>query len=142
MNPWNVFGVVMTGMGLLLPLCIGTLFIGAMAVAGVVIYRMSRRSATERRAAQSWPSVPGMVLSSSVQWRRGTDNRDEQNAVVIYQYEVNGKSYQGQTIKAGEQFLRVRMPGEDQAIVNRYPAGASVMVYYNPSKPEEAALER
>lgn len=40
------------------------------------------------------------------------------------------------------------MPGPDvggsgaRKVVERYPAGAQVMVYYNPEKPSEALLER
>jgi len=62
--------------------------------------------------------------------------------VVVYQYEVNGRVYQSQTIKAGEQFFNVRIIGQAQETVDRYPIGAQVMVYYNPVNPQESALER
>lgn len=142
MNPWRLFSVFMSGMGILISLCISGVFVVFIAVMGVLFYRYNQKSKAERQAAQSWPNTTGTILSSNVQWRRGPDHRDEQVAVVTYQYEVNGKMHEGQTVKAGEQFLRVRMPGDNQAIVARYPTGATVTVYYNPSDPSDAALER
>jgi len=142
MDPWSLFGLLMSGMGLMVPLCIFGVFAAVIAAVGLVFYRNSRKSAAERQAAQSWPSTQGTILSSSLQWHHGPDNSSSQVAVVVYQYEVNGKSYQGQVIKAGERFLRVRRPGDNRAIVSRYPAGKSVSVYYDPSDPADAALER
>ena len=93
------------------------------------------------QAAQTWSSTMGTVLSSSVQ-TRPTGRSHSTFPVVVYQYEVNGKTYQSQTIKAGDQFMNIRVIGEAQATVARYPIGASVMVYYNPENPAESALER
>ncbi|MBP8164743.1 MAG: DUF3592 domain-containing protein, partial [Anaerolineales bacterium] len=62
--------------------------------------------------------------------------------VVVYQYTVDGKPFQCQTIKAGEQYLNVRLMGQVQETVNRYPIGSNVTVYYNPSNPAEAFLEK
>ena len=108
---------------------------------GIFMYRRSQQSKAAKEAAQTWPGTMGVVLSSSVQSRR-SGNSTSTYPVVIYQYQVNGKPYQGQTIKAGEQFFNVRIIGEAQATANRYPVGAQVMVYYNPAKPQESALER
>jgi hypothetical protein len=108
---------------------------------GIFMYRRSQQGKVAKDAAQSWPGVMGTVLSSSVQSRR-TGNSISTYPVVVYQYQVNGQTYQGQTIKAGEQFFNVRIIGEAQATADRYPVGAQVMVYYNPANPQESALER
>ena len=108
---------------------------------GIFIYRRSQQGKVAKEAAQSWSGTMGTVLTSTVQSKR-TGNSTSTYPVVIYQYEVNGKSYQSQTIKAGEQFFNVRILGEAQATANRYPVGAQVMVYYNPANPQESALER
>lgn len=108
---------------------------------GIFMYRRSQQGKVAKDAAQSWPGVMGTVLSSSVQSRR-SGNSTSTYPVVVYQYQVNGKVFQGQTIKAGEQFFNVRIIGEAQATADRYPGGAQVMVYYNPVNPQESALER
>ena len=108
---------------------------------GIFIYRRSQQGKAAKEAAQSWSGTMGTVLTSTVQSKR-TGNSTSTYPVVIYQYEVNGKSYPSQTIKAGEQYFNVRILGEAQATANRYPVGAQVMVYYNPANPQESALER
>ena len=108
---------------------------------GIFLYRRSQQGMTAKEAAQSWPGTMGRVLMSSVQSKH-TGKSISVYPVVVYQYEVNGRVYQSQTIKAGEQFFNVRIIGQAQETVNRYPIGAQVMVYYNPANPQESALER
>lgn len=108
---------------------------------GIFIYRRSQQSKAAKEAAQAWPGVMGIVLSSGVESRR-SGNSTSTYPVVIYQYQVNGQVHQGKTIKAGEQFFNVRVMGEAHATAARYPVGAQVMVYYNPADPKESALER
>jgi hypothetical protein len=94
-----------------------------------------------KEAAQAWASTMGVVLSSSVQSRR-TGKSVSTYPVVVYQYQVDGKSYQSQTVKAGEQYFNIRIIGQAQETVKRYPVGTQVMVYYNLANPQESALER
>jgi hypothetical protein len=108
---------------------------------GFFLYRRSQQSTAYRQNAQSWPSTSGTVLISTVQSKRTGRSRSTY-PVVVYQYQVGGRDYQGQRIKAGEQFLNVRVAGQAQATVARYPSGANVTVYYNPQNPAESALER
>ena len=108
---------------------------------GIFMYRRSQQGQAAKDAAQAWPSVMGTVLSSGVESRR-SGNSISTYPVVIYQYQVNGQVYQGKMIKAGEQFFSVRVIGDAHATSARYPVGAQVMVYYNPSNPKESALER
>jgi len=108
---------------------------------GIFLYRRSKMRDVAKQAAQSWSSTMGTVIGSTIQIRRTNNNRSE-IPVVVYQYQVNGNPYQGQTIKAGEQFFNVRLMGDAHKIIARYPVGAQVMVYYNPANPAESALER
>jgi len=108
---------------------------------GYFLYKRNRQSMAYRQSTQAWQSATGIILMSSVQSNR-TGNSRSIYPVVVYQYEVGGKRYQSQRIKAGEQFINVRLAGQAEATVARYPIGASVTVYYNPSNPSESALER
>jgi hypothetical protein len=94
-----------------------------------------------RQSTQTWLSTTGTILMSSVQSSH-TGNSHSTYPVVVYSYVVNGQSYQSQRIRAGDQFLTVRVAGQAQATVARYPIGANVTVYYNPANPAESALER
>lgn len=108
---------------------------------GIFLYRRSKMRDTARAAAQTWSSTMGTVLMSNIKVTRTGNSRSE-TPVVIYQYQVNGKDFQGQTIKAGDQYFSVRVMGSAQDTISRYPIGAQVMVYYNPANPAESALER
>jgi len=108
---------------------------------GFFLYKRNQQSTVYRQKVQSWPGASGMVLTSSVQSRR-TGRSVSIFPVVVYQYEVNGKTYQSQTIRAGEQFMNVRVIGQAQATAARYQAGATVTVYYNPENPAESVLEK
>jgi hypothetical protein len=141
----GIFEWIITGFTLLLSVggaaCTVLLPVLILGGLGWYLYRRNQQSLAYRQAAGSWPGTTGTVLMSSVQSKR-TGRSHSLYPVVVYQYEVNGKGYQGQTIKAGEQYLNVRVAGQAQATVARYPIGATVTVYYNPANPAESALER
>jgi hypothetical protein len=99
-----------------------------------VIYFMRRKMA----AVSQWPSTMGTVMNSTIEWRSSSDSGSTAYPVVQYSYQVNGQPYQSYK----------RAPGPEvggtgaQKVVAKYPAGAQVMVFYNPQNPSEAVLER
>ncbi|MCE9646255.1 MAG: DUF3592 domain-containing protein [Chloroflexi bacterium] len=139
------FEWIITGFGLFASLgtvvCSVMIPIAMLGGIGYLLYRRNQQSGAARQLAQVWPSTAGIVLMSSVQSRR-TGRSHSTYPVVVYQYQVKGQTYQNQIIKAGEQFLNVRVTGQAQATVARYPIGANVTVYYNPENPADSALER
>ena len=141
----GIFEWVMAGSGLLITIvsviCSVALPLLILGGLGYFLYKRNQQSGAARQLAQSWPSTAGRVLMSSVQSSHSGSSHSTY-PVVVYQYEVHGKTYQSQTIKAGEQYLNVRVMGQAQATVARYPIGADVTVYYNPANPAESALER
>ncbi len=122
--------------------CIGLLFLAIFGIVGFFIYKRMKKGSAARDAAQTWLSVPGKILESEIRITHNHDNTTSQFPYVSYSYTVKGKSYQGETIRAGEQFFNVRWTGKASEVTDRYPVGGDVTVYYNPEKPEEAALER
>jgi hypothetical protein len=129
------------GIGSLGAACAIILPIAVAAGLAVYLVRRGQKAGAARQAAQSWASTTGTVLTSSVQVRRISRRRSE-IPVVAYQYQVGGQAYQGNVIRAGDQFLTIRIMGQAQATAARYPTGSTVTVYYNPANPAEAALER
>jgi hypothetical protein len=99
----------------------------------------------EVRIASRWPSVPGRVVSSkTVQRKAGAIGHEEKDAElrnfaeVVYEYVVQGQSYRADRVSIGEDLGNYRV----EETLAKYPAGAHVMVHYNPTKPSEAVLER
>jgi hypothetical protein len=92
-------------------------------------------SAQKRKQQASWPSTLGVITDSRMERINVGGGGSEDKSVIGYRYQVGGTSYASYRVKAG--FL----PG-GQTLLNRYPVGKQVEVFYNPQNPNDAALER
>jgi hypothetical protein len=100
-----------------------------------IIFFMRRKMAT----VNQWPSTMGTVNTSYLERRHSSSDSGSTNyPVVQYSYQVGGQAYQGMKIAPGPE---VGGTGAGK-VVARYPAGAQVMVFYNPQNPSDAVLER
>jgi len=94
------------------------------------------------RLSLSWPTTTGTVVHSEV---TSHDSRSDgkttrmYSADVHYRYTVNGGQYSSDRVTLGDS--STSSAGGKQEIVGRYPAGARVMVYYDPDYPQSALLE-
>ena len=98
-----------------------------------IIFFMRRRMA----AVSQWPSTMGTVSTSYLERRSSSDSGYTNYPVVQYSYQVSGQAYQGMKIAPGPE---VGGTGAGK-VVARYPAGAQVMVFYNPQSPSDSVLE-
>jgi len=89
-------------------------------------------------AVSTWASTMGTVMMSTVEWRHSSDSGSTAYPVVQYSYQVNGQGYQGMKIAPGPEVGGIGA----QKTVSRYPAGAQVMVFYDPKNPSDAVLEK
>lgn len=108
---------------------------------GYFFYSRYRQGQTKRDESQTWPTARGVVLFSRVEVH-GSGDSTRVVPMVVYQYEVGGQTYQGNVVKAGSQFFTAQRGREPYEIVDRYPAGTQVVVFYNPASPADCALER
>ena len=100
-----------------------------------IIFFMRRRMAT----VSQWPSTMGTVNASHLERRHsGSGSGSTNYPVVQYSYQVNGQAYQSAKLAPGPD---VGGTGAGK-LVERYPAGAQVMVFYNPQNPSDAVLEK
>lgn len=113
-------------------------FVGLLAFATVYKY-------FEVRIASRWPTVPGRVVRSrTVQRKAGKIGREEKNvelrnfAEVTYEYVVQGRKFRASRVSIGEDLGNYQVA----ETLAKYPAGAHVMVHYNPTRHGEAVLER
>lgn len=100
---------------------------------GVIFF--TRRKMT---AVGQWPTTMGTVIASRIDERYSSDSGRVDYPWVQYSYQVSGQPYQSTKIAPG---MEVGGTGASK-VVARYPAGAQVMVFYNPQNPSEAVLER
>jgi hypothetical protein len=133
-----IFGMlalfVLSALGVVLPT------LGIVGGVGWFISKRARQARAMLAAAQSWPSTTGEVIKSRVQVSGG--DHTTVSPYVLYTYQMGEMDFNGTQIRAGDQFYASYNSTKSYDIVDKYPVGAQVTVYYNPKDPTQAALER
>lgn len=104
-------------------------------IAGIVASYFEVARLVDARVRMNWQTVKGIVLQSGIAGERALRPQ------VIYQYEVNGTSYTGESDLGAPPFgnKRKRLEAAEK-IVAEYPEGKAVTVYYNPEQPSHSTL--
>ena len=105
---------------------------------GVLIY--GARDLYYGLTMNRWPGTSGKVIVS--QLARSSKTSRGYNfyaADVQYNYSVSGKDYVSSRVTMRD--VEVPRTKYAQSIIDRYPVGAAVKVFYNPSHPELAVLD-
>ena len=95
----------------------------------------------QMEASKAWIKSDGDIVASEAKIRLShtSDDQDDVDAVIRYRYRVGGQINESDCIKLGGQPMMSRAFAE--ALVAKYPVGASVDVYYDPHDPKSAVLE-
>ena len=117
------------------PQIIGTLLL--LVGAGVVVHFI--RTSRKVEAAQLWPSVKGLVTTSVV--KRGGGKNRVYSAKIRYTYSVHGFEFEGRRLALGGE-LDTSNRARAEARCAKYPEGSEPEVFYDPSNPKNACLER
>jgi hypothetical protein len=95
-----------------------------------------------KKAEKSWPTAPGVIMSSVVGTHLARSSRGGTTTQfmpeVAYEYQVNEITYKGSGVGFGKSTTSSRKATE---IVSRYPQGTAVTVHYDPQDPAKAVLE-
>ncbi|MEK6220634.1 MAG: DUF3592 domain-containing protein [Chloroflexota bacterium] len=122
------------------------LLVGGIAVGFGLVIRNLKKGSKEakdyRAQAQSWQKTRAKILKSAVTWSGGEAESSRQIADIHYEFQVEGVAYSNSEILAGDKYFSARQGRQSLAVVDKYPVGLEVDVFYNPANPEEAALER
>lgn len=121
---------------------VGVLF--ALLGAGVMI--TAWRTRQRLQASAGWPTTEGEVVETQIRREESATGEDDDTMVrfypeIRYTYRVLGQTYTGTRLSFGGPAGYLNR-AEAAAVLNRYPVGGRVMVYYNPANPQEAVLER
>jgi hypothetical protein len=110
---------------------------GVIAIAiGAVLYSVQFRLGLRADASKKWPRASGTVIASVVEKSPG--HRWRYRAALQYSYRVGGKNYQASRIFWGGNEGREKHMA---SVVETYPAGSNVRVFYDPKNPAEAVLD-
>ncbi len=138
MNLNNIF----SGMGSLTTIIVTVPFL----IIGLVFIVAGIRSyARLNTAKRNWHPTQGRIMFSEVIARRSSSGRGGTSTSyyprVVYEYVVNGNRYQGTQVSVGHEVGYGSYQMVNQRVMQNYPPGRDLSVYYNPANPSEAALE-
>ena len=142
---WNDSFVWLFGGGTILAVILSILasiICTVVPVAGVIWFILSRRKKASKMLsdASTWVTTRGKIIKSRVEVSGG-----EITSVfprIVYEFTVNSQTYQGQQIQAGEQFWASRTSEAAYDLVDQYPVGSEVTIFYDPVNPANCALQR
>lgn len=111
-----------------------------LASIGFVILSFGATNLARDYRSLHWPSTQGIIMSASMtQIRQFGSHKSYFSADVQYDYQVGGVSYTGSQVSFGG--FWGRSESHARQILDRYPKGKQVAVFYAPDKPEAAVLE-
>lgn len=118
---------------------VGVVFLGV----GIAFLLVGIIQGRKAKAAEAWPTVPGVILSSELHEHRHHNSQTHHTSVtyepvVTYQYSVMEQPYQGNKIVFGTISSAHNTASRKLAA---YPQGAQVAVHYDPADPSKAVLE-
>ena len=135
-----IFVVCFIGLFVVLSLIVILPILGVFGGLGYIFADRSKKAKMIQEAAQSWPATRGTILKSRVQVSGG--EYTTVSAIIEYSYQVGANEYTSRQIKPGDQLVTMFNETECYDLVEQFPVGAEVDVFYNPKKPSEAALLR
>lgn len=138
-------------------------------VGGTVATFFGVREVLEANASKDWPTTQGKIIESSVEYENrrrkpgesGLSKKKDYRAKISYEYWVDEVALTGSRI-AYVKKVPIRLKGDGplgtkksdarsiersiarvraEGIVDRYPKGKSVSVYYKPDNPKVCVLE-
>ena len=116
-------------------------FFGIFFVIGAIICWLTFGRGVRRiQAAQTWPAVECVVVSSRVDHHRSGKGGTTYSANILYAYRIQNHEFTSNQYD----FMGGSSSGYDgkAAIVQRYPPGRKAICYVNPQDPTDAVLER
>lgn len=118
--------------------------IGALLIAtGLLALFFGGLDYLEWRRMADWPATPGTVVESEIYTAefRGRGIRYAPAVRITYTYRVGDNVFRGDRVSI-ETVLTEAKTAEGQRLLEVYPVGAEVTVFYDPADPATAVLER
>ena len=114
------------------------LFIGTFLLSGVLFIARGVMTIRNARISANWPQATGEVIASSIRTETNEDGT-VYHADVVYKFVADDQWWEANSVFFGATGESNR-PRAAQ-VVERYPVGERVTVFYNPADPETAVLE-
>ncbi len=114
-----------------------TLLLAVFFAIGIALFIYGLRNYESARAAKSWPTVEGKILSCNLETHARHDGSTYKTAIK-YGYDVEGQHYEGDRIAFG--YSGSNDYKEHQQIFDRLSKAKTVLVRYNPLEIKTSVL--
>jgi hypothetical protein len=112
-------------------------------LAGLFLFLYDIQGVCQGYRSTTWPTTSGEIIASRIETtsvKRGSRHSHYYHSpLIVYSYKVEGVHYSGNRIEPGRQVSGHRQYVEN--IVEAYPIGTAVNVYYNPDAPTLSFLK-
>ena len=89
--------------------------------------------------SKNWPKTSGTITHSEVDsWTK--DGKSQYDARINYSYTVEGKKYNSSKLNTSGSYTGSNIT-KAKELVNEFPVGKTVDVYYDPELPDSASLK-
>ena len=116
----------------------GRIFPLPFIIIGAVALFFGCRNLLQANQSKTWPTAQGIIRDSSVEYQRGNKG-GTYVAKVMYEFTVNATTFHGNRVVFGD--YNSGNSSLARNIVDRYPKGKTVAVYYNQKNPQVCVLE-
>jgi hypothetical protein len=115
-------------------------FAGVFLVGGLMAWGAGVWNLTWAFRSAHWPTTEGVIQTAKMKREvsNGPHRHMTHSAEISYAYEVAGTNYTGTQVAFGEMSASVDYA---RGILDRFPVGRKVPVYYFPKDPQTAVLE-
>jgi hypothetical protein len=104
-------------------------------IAGTLLFCFGVKGLLIAHASIGWPHTNATVISSAVKSRSPVRGQTQHQAEVHYEFILQEKRYHGYHSDSSTN------AGYAMSLVERYPNGSRITVYYKPDNPAESLLE-
>ena len=118
------------------------IFFGIFLVVGIGVSILGVQTTQKSIASDNWPQTQGTIITSDIETHKTHTKHGYSYTYgpeIVYTYSVNGQSYTAN--KVSYSTGSSSDVSYAQKIVNTYPVGTQIPVFYNPENPTEAVLE-
>jgi hypothetical protein len=89
--------------------------------------------------SRSWPSINGTIESSHIVRNRDCNGLPGYHYLISFDYKIDEQDYCSTSVKIGD--FRYLTRAVADKMVEKYPTGHSVKVFYDPDYPDVSVLE-
>ena len=112
------------------------LILGSLALAGLTFLGVGGSALYQAAQSETWPVTEGLIITTEV--ASAADGTPLRQVHSVYEYEIDGKTYTGDSHAFGETDFPSVEAAEQRA--KEFPAGTPVDVYHHPEKHGRSTL--